>query len=64
MRPEAVYDMLGQGREEILRAEKEEAWLDYLREVRAAREEGRYAEVEPWAWMKLKERLAAAEAQR
>jgi hypothetical protein len=45
-------------RRSISPPEIREAWIQYAEEIRKA-EPGRYSEVEPWAWARLQERIAA-----
>jgi hypothetical protein len=49
--------------EELLQIEEADAWFEYLE---ATRGQGvnRYAEVEPWAWARLNQRLRAVRARR
>lgn len=42
--------------EELLQIEEADAWLEYLETTRA-QSETRYAELEPWAWVQLSQRL-------
>ena len=42
--------------EELLQIEEADAWFEYLEATRA-QSETRYAEVEPWAWARLSQRL-------
>ena len=42
--------------EELLQIEEADAWFEYLEATRA-QSETRYAEVEPWAWVRLTQRL-------
>ena len=44
--------------EELLQIEEADAWFEYLEATRA-QSETRYAEVEPWAWARLNQRLRA-----
>ena len=43
--------------EELLQIEEADAWFEYLEATRA-QSKSRYAEVEPWAWARLSQRLA------
>jgi hypothetical protein len=43
--------------EEAFAIEEADAWFEYLEAVRAHRANGRYDEVEPWAWARLTQRL-------
>ena len=49
--------------EELLQIEEADAWFEYLEATRALGE-SRYAEVEPWAWARLNQRLRAVNARR
>jgi hypothetical protein len=49
---------------EALVIEEADAWFEYLEAVRAHADDGRYDEVEPWAWARLSQRLRAVEAER
>ena len=49
---------------EALAIEEADAWFEYLEVTRAQTPAGRYAEVEPWAWARLKQRLRAVERKR
>lgn len=49
--------------DELLRVDERDAWLEYLGHTRGLGEE-RYAEVEPWAWARLEQRLRAIAARR
>jgi hypothetical protein len=49
---------------DALAIEEADAWFEYLEAVRAHVESGRYDEVEPWAWSRLRQRLAAVESDR
>ena len=49
--------------EELLQIEEADAWFEYLEATRA-QGEPRYAEVEPWAWARLNQRLRAVRARR
>ena len=42
--------------EELLQIEEADAWFEYLEATRA-QSETRYAELEPWAWARLNQRL-------
>jgi hypothetical protein len=46
--------------EELLMIEEADAWLEATR----VQSETRYAEVEPWAWARLSQRLRAVGARR
>jgi hypothetical protein len=43
---------------ELLQIEEADAWFEYLEATRA-QSKSRYAEVEPWAWARLSQRLRA-----
>ena len=43
---------------ELLLIEEADAWFEYLEATRA-QSKSRYAEVEPWAWARLHQRLRA-----
>jgi hypothetical protein len=49
--------------EELLQIEEADAWFEYLEATRGQLET-RYAEVEPWAWARLCQRLRAVRARR
>lgn len=48
---------------ELLQIEEADAWFEYLEATRG-QTETRYAEVEPWAWARLNQRLRAVRARR
>ena len=48
---------------ELLLIEEADAWFEYLEAIRG-QTEIRYAEVEPWAWARLRQRLRAVNARR
>jgi hypothetical protein len=48
---------------ELLLIEEADAWFEYLESTRG-QTPGRYAEVEPWAYARLAQRLRAIEARR
>ena len=48
---------------ELLQIEEADAWFEYL-EATKGQNEGRYAELEPWAWARLHQRLRAVRARR
>ena len=48
---------------ELLLIEEADAWFEYLEATRG-QTEVRYAEVEPWAWARLTQRLRAIRARR
>ncbi|MGH2996338.1 MAG: hypothetical protein ACRDON_12325 [Gaiellaceae bacterium] len=58
----SAEDMRSQG--EALALEEADAWFEYLESIRAEDTTGRYEEVEPWAWARLKQRLRAVERKR
>ena len=45
-----------------LAAEEAQAWSEYLETTRGA--DGDYAEVEPWAWARLRQRLQSIAVRR
>lgn len=49
---------------EALALEEADAWFEYLESVQAEASSGRYDEVEPWAWARLRQRLRAVERKR
>jgi hypothetical protein len=49
--------------EELLLIEEADAWFEYLESTRG-QSETRYAELEPWAWSRLNQRLRAIRARR
>ena len=49
---------------EELAIEEADAWFEYLESTQAEVAGGRYDEVEPWAWVRLKQRLRAVERKR
>jgi hypothetical protein len=49
---------------EELAIEEADAWFEYLESTQAEVVTGRYDEVEPWAWSRLKQRLRAVERKR
>ena len=49
--------------EELLHIEEADAWFEYLEATRA-QSQTRYAEVEPWAWARLGQRLRAVRTRR
>jgi hypothetical protein len=49
--------------EELLEIEEADAWFEYLEATRG-QSESRYAEVEPWAYARLMQRLRAVRARR
>jgi hypothetical protein len=49
--------------EELLMIEEADAWFEYLEATRN-QSETRYAEVEPWAWARLNQRLRAIRTRR
>ena len=48
---------------ELLQIEEADAWFEYL-EATKSQGENRYAELEPWAWARLHQRLRAVRARR
>jgi hypothetical protein len=51
-------------REEELVIEEADAWFEYLEATQAQARTMRYAEIEPWAWARLNQRLRAVEHKR
>jgi hypothetical protein len=49
---------------EELAIEEADAWFEYLESTQAEVATGRYDEVEPWAWARLKQRLRGVERKR
>jgi hypothetical protein len=49
---------------EGLAIEEADAWFEYLEATQAEVSTGRYAEVEPWAWARLRQRLRGVERKR
>jgi hypothetical protein len=49
---------------EELAIEEADAWFEYLEATQAEIATGRYDEVEPWAWARLKQRLRTVERKR
>jgi hypothetical protein len=49
--------------EELLSIEEADSWFEYLEATRG-QTATRYAEVEPWAWSRLNQRLRAIRARR
>ena len=49
--------------QELLQIEEADAWFEYLEATRG-QTESRYAEVEPWAWARLNQRVRAVRARR
>jgi hypothetical protein len=48
---------------ELLQIEEADAWFEYL-EATSGHTASRYLEVEPWAWVRLTQRLRAIVARR
>ena len=48
---------------ELLMIEEADAWFEYIEATRG-QSLRRYAEVEPWAWARLSQRLRALQARR
>jgi hypothetical protein len=48
---------------ELLMIEEADAWFEYLETTRA-QSAVRYAEIEPWAWARLRQRLRAVKTRR
>jgi hypothetical protein len=49
--------------EELLQIEEADSWFEYLEATRG-QTAVRYAEIEPWAWSRLNQRLRAIKARR
>jgi hypothetical protein len=49
--------------EELLAIEEADSWFEYLEATRG-QTAVRYAEIEPWAWSRLNQRLRAIRARR
>jgi hypothetical protein len=49
---------------EALAIEEADAWFEYLETTQAEALSGRYEELEPWAWARLKQRLRSVERKR
>ncbi len=49
--------------QELLQIEEADAWFEYLEATRG-QNETRYAELEPWAWARLTQRLRAVRGRR
>ncbi len=49
--------------EELLLIEEADAWFEYLEATRG-QSDGRYGEIEPWAWARLSQRLRAIRVRR
>jgi hypothetical protein len=50
--------------DEALVIEEADAWLEYLESTQAEISTGRYDDIEPWAWARLRQRLRALERKR
>jgi hypothetical protein len=50
--------------EEALAIEEADAWFEYLESTQAESATGRYEDIEPWAWARLRQRLRAIERKR
>lgn len=48
---------------ELLQIEEADAWFEYLEATRG-QSKAKYAETEPWAWVRLSERLRAIKRRR
>jgi hypothetical protein len=48
---------------ELLQIEEADAWFEYADSTKG-QYGGRYAEIEPWAWARLQQRLRAIRARR
>jgi hypothetical protein len=49
---------------EALAIDEADAWFEYLEVTRAEISSGRYPEIEPWAWARLRQRLRAVKRKR
>ena len=49
---------------EALAIEEADAWFEYLESTQAETSTGRYEDIEPWAWVRLRQRLRAVERKR
>jgi hypothetical protein len=49
---------------DALAIEVADAWFEYLESTQAELSTGRYDDVEPWAWARLRQRLKAVERER
>jgi hypothetical protein len=49
---------------EALAIAEADAWFEYLEAIQAESASGRYDEIEPWAWARLKQRLRSVERKR
>ncbi len=49
---------------EALAVEEADAWFEYLAAVRECNVDGRYEDVESWAWARLVQRLRRADLRR
>jgi hypothetical protein len=49
---------------DALAIEEADAWFEYLESTQAETGTGRYEEVEPWAWARLRQRLRSVERKR
>jgi hypothetical protein len=49
---------------DALAVEEADAWFEYLESTQAELSTGRYDELEPWAWARLRQRLKAIERKR
>ncbi len=58
-----TFEHIGEA-DEALAIEEADAWFEYLEAVRSHAASNRYAEVEPWAWSRLTQRLRIVEAER
>jgi hypothetical protein len=50
--------------QEALAIEEADAWFEYLDSVRTHAHDGRYDEIEPWAWARLTQRLRTVATER
>jgi len=49
---------------DALAIEEADAWFEYLESTQAELYTGRYDDVEPWAWARLRQRLKAIDRKR
>jgi hypothetical protein len=61
--PAGAHIEAGEHAEELLMIEEADAWFEYLEATRGQNEK-RYAELEPWAFARLSQRLRAVRARR
>jgi hypothetical protein len=54
---------VGREAHELLQIEEADAWFEYADSTKG-QQAGRYAEIEPWAWARLQQRLRVIRARR